>query len=117
MLVLPGDTPLITTEVLRLLGDGHAATGADATVLTMCLEDPTGYGRVVRCADLEALARDTAGTVLGSGTGDNVARIVEHKDATDEERSINEVNSGMYLLPGMAIVGYLDQTGAGQRSR
>ena len=65
MLVLAGDTPLITTEILRGLVDGHAATGAEATVLTMCLEDPTGYGRVVRCVDLEVLARDTAGTSQG----------------------------------------------------
>jgi bifunctional UDP-N-acetylglucosamine pyrophosphorylase / glucosamine-1-phosphate N-acetyltransferase len=81
MLVLPGDTPLVTGEVLTALVCDHRASGAVATVLTMDLADPSGYGRVVRGAD---------GSLL---------RIVEHRDATDEERAIVEVNSGMYVLP------------------
>jgi bifunctional UDP-N-acetylglucosamine pyrophosphorylase / glucosamine-1-phosphate N-acetyltransferase len=81
MLVLPGDTPLVTGEALSALVRDHSDSGAVATVLTMDLADPTGYGRVVRGAD---------GSLL---------RIVEHRDATDEERGIAEVNSGMYVLP------------------
>jgi bifunctional UDP-N-acetylglucosamine pyrophosphorylase/glucosamine-1-phosphate N-acetyltransferase len=100
MLVLPGDTPLITTEALRQLIDAHATTGADATVLTMRLADPTGYGRVVRGADVRA------------ATDATVARIVEHRDATEEERHIDEVNSGMYVLPGWRTLEVLAGLGA-----
>lgn len=81
MLVLPGDTPLVTGEALLNLVRDHAQSGAVATLLTMELEDPRGYGRVVRGAD---------GTVL---------RIVEHRDAAPEELVVREVNSGMYVLP------------------
>ncbi len=81
MLVLPGDTPLVTGEALAALVNDHNLTKAAATVLTMELEDPTGYGRIVR---------DTDGSLL---------RIVEHRDATSEERAIREVNSSMYVLP------------------
>ncbi len=81
MLVLPGDTPLVTGEALQNLVGDHAGSGAAATVLTMELKDPTGYGRVVR---------DGGGAVL---------RIVEHRDATAEELAVHEVNSGMYVLP------------------
>ena len=80
-LVLPGDTPLITGEALDALARAHRESGADATVLTMVLDDPTGYGRVVR---------DQDGRVL---------KIVEHRDATAEELAICEVNAGMYVLP------------------
>ncbi len=81
MLVLPGDTPLVTGEVLMSLVEGHFATGVEATVLTMELDDPTGYGRVIRSED------------------GLVERIVEHRDAAPEERVVREVNSGMYVLP------------------
>jgi len=87
MLVLPGDTPLVTGEVLRALVADHERSGAAATVLTMELDDPTGYGRVIR------------------GTDGSVLRIVEHRDATPEELAVCEVNSGMYVLPG-ALVRY-----------
>jgi len=80
LLVLPGDTPLVTREVLQSLVRHHAGSGASATVLTMELEDPTGYGRIVRDED------------------DSLLYIVEHRDATAEEREICEVNSGMYVL-------------------
>jgi bifunctional UDP-N-acetylglucosamine pyrophosphorylase/glucosamine-1-phosphate N-acetyltransferase len=81
MVVLPGDTPLITGEALRGLVREHFASQVAATVLTMDLDDPTGYGRIVRDAD-------------GS-----LARIVEHRDATPAELALREVNSSMYLLP------------------
>jgi bifunctional UDP-N-acetylglucosamine pyrophosphorylase / glucosamine-1-phosphate N-acetyltransferase len=78
VLVLPGDTPLLTAPTLRSLDEG--ATGRSAAMLTAVLDDPTGYGRVLRDAD---------------GT---VRRIVEHRDATDEERAVGEINAGMYLV-------------------
>jgi bifunctional UDP-N-acetylglucosamine pyrophosphorylase/glucosamine-1-phosphate N-acetyltransferase len=81
VLVLPGDTPLITGDVLLRLVQLHASSGATATVLTMILDDPGGYGRIVR---------DVDGDVTG---------IVEHRDATAEELAICEVNTGMFVLP------------------
>lgn len=81
LLVLSGDTPLVTGAVLRKLVRDHLRSNAAATVLTMELDDPSGYGRVVRGAD---------GSVL---------RIVEHRDGTPAELAIREVNSGMYVLP------------------
>lgn len=84
-MVLTGDTPLLTGATLAALLAEQAATAADATVLTARLADPTGYGRIVRAPD-------------GS-----VVRIVEHKDATDAERGIDEVNSGMYAFEIAAL--------------
>jgi bifunctional UDP-N-acetylglucosamine pyrophosphorylase/glucosamine-1-phosphate N-acetyltransferase len=81
MLVLPGDTPLVTGEVLEALVSDHFRAQVAATVLTMDLDDPTGYGRIVRAAD-------------GS-----LVRIVEHRDATPDELALHEVNSSMYVLP------------------
>ncbi|MBE3589739.1 MAG: bifunctional UDP-N-acetylglucosamine diphosphorylase/glucosamine-1-phosphate N-acetyltransferase GlmU [Firmicutes bacterium] len=77
LLVLYGDTPLIEAAQIRALLDAHAAAGAAATLLTAVVADPTGYGRVVRGGD---------GAVL---------RIVEEKDATEEERRIQEINTGI----------------------
>ena len=80
VVVLTGDTPLLTGATLSGLLIEHSGTGASATVLTARLDDPTGYGRIVRDAD-------------GS-----VRAIVEHKDASDVERGIDEINSGMYAF-------------------
>jgi bifunctional UDP-N-acetylglucosamine pyrophosphorylase/glucosamine-1-phosphate N-acetyltransferase len=81
MLVLPGDTPLVTGEALRVLVDDHFRAQVAATVLTVDLDDPTGYGRIVRAAD---------GSLL---------RIVEHRDAAPDELALHEVNTSMYVLP------------------
>jgi len=99
VLVLPGDTPLVTGEVLQTLVADHERLGAAATVLTMELDDPTGYGRVVRDAD---------GWVL---------RIVEHRDATPEESAVHEVNSGMYVLPVPLALEILSEVGADNDQR
>jgi bifunctional UDP-N-acetylglucosamine pyrophosphorylase/glucosamine-1-phosphate N-acetyltransferase len=80
VLVLLGDTPLLTSQSLRALVEAHTVAGAAATALTSVLSDPTGYGRVVR-----------------NPQGD-VARIVEHKDASDAEREIGEISSGVYAF-------------------
>ncbi len=92
--VLAGDTPLITGEALQGLVECHRASGAAATVLTMDLSDPAGYGRVVR---------DESGDLV---------KVVEHRDATPPEREIHEVNSGMYVLPAPLALEILAQVGA-----
>lgn len=81
VLVLPGDTPLLTAEVLRELVQVWSATGADAALLTLIPPDPAGYGRVVR------------------GSEGLVERIVEHRDATPAELELREVNAAVYILP------------------
>ena len=78
--ILNGDAPLIKTETIKNAVEYHNANGNAVTVITALLDDASGYGRIVREAD-------------GS-----VKKIVEHKDASDEERKINEVNSGMYVF-------------------
>ena len=80
VMVLCGDTPLLTGALLKKLYDEHVAAEAKATVLTAIMPDATGYGRIIRSAD-------------GS-----VEKIVEHKDATAEEREVREVNSGIYCF-------------------
>ncbi len=85
VIVLCGDTPLVTADLIKKLCAEHEKAGAKATVLTAILPDPAGYGRIVRNAD---------------GT---VAKIVEHKDATEEELKINEVNSGIYCFAADAL--------------
>jgi len=81
VLILSGDVPLVTFNTLSELLNHHLNTEAVATVLTTNIEDPTGYGRVVRNAD-----------------GTEVLKIVEHKDASEEEKAINEINSGIYIF-------------------
>jgi bifunctional UDP-N-acetylglucosamine pyrophosphorylase / glucosamine-1-phosphate N-acetyltransferase len=80
LLVLSGDVPLIKAETLHKLIEHHRATGASCTILAVRLENPTGYGRIVR---------DEQG---------RFQRIVEQKDATEEERQVREINSGIYCF-------------------
>ncbi len=80
ILIMTGDTPLITRETINDAYDFHTKSGNAATVLTAELDDPYGYGRIVRDAN------------------DNVKKIVEQKDASKEEKLINEINSGMYFF-------------------
>lgn len=80
VLVLPGDTPLLTSETVDELVATHVASRCAATVLTARADDPTGYGRVVR------------------GRDGQVLRIVEERDATLDERAIDEVNTGIYAF-------------------
>lgn len=83
--LLYGDVPLLSTETLSALLTYHEEQGAAATVLTAVLPDPTGYGRIVR---------NEAGEVL---------RIVEHKDATEVERAIREINTGIYCYDNQKL--------------
>jgi bifunctional UDP-N-acetylglucosamine pyrophosphorylase / glucosamine-1-phosphate N-acetyltransferase len=97
VVVLNGDAPLITAGSLRALVQAHAASGAAATIATMVLADPSGYGRVVRAAD---------------GT---VERVVETKasgDATEAELGIHEVNTGMFAFEGAALADALSEVRA-----
>jgi bifunctional UDP-N-acetylglucosamine pyrophosphorylase/glucosamine-1-phosphate N-acetyltransferase len=80
VVVLPGDTPLLRPATLATLVRHHRAHDAAATLLTADLENPTGYGRVVR------------------GRDQLVARVVEEADATDEERAVTEVNTSIYCF-------------------
>lgn len=80
VLVLPGDTPLLTAATIGELVRRHRETDAAGTVLTARVDDPTGYGRVVR---------NKAG---------RVARIVEHRDASEAELEIDEVNTSIYCF-------------------
>ena len=80
VLIVPGDTPLLTGDTVAALVENHVASGAAATVVTAILEDPDGYGRILRS--------DNGG----------VAAIVEHRDASADQRSIGEINGGMYCF-------------------
>lgn len=90
-LVVCGDTPLIRAETIEALFEHHEKTAAKVTVLTAQAEDPTGYGRIVR-----------------NETG-LVEKIVEHKDASDEERLITEINTGTYCFDNEALFEALNQ--------
>ena len=80
VVVVSGDVPLLDAATLNGLITAHRASAAAATLLSAVLDDATGYGRIVR---------DAAGSV---------DRIVEQKDATEEERALTEVNSGTYIF-------------------
>ena len=92
-LVICGDTPLLTAETLNDLFDYHQEKGAKATILTAVAEDPTGYGRVLR---------DDLGIVT---------RIVEQKDATQEEARVQEINTGTYCFDNEALFDALSKVG------
>ena len=94
VLILCGDTPLLRAETLQGLIAFHRENGAALTVLTAVMDDPYGYGRVVR---------DTDGRVL---------RIVEQKDATPEEQAICEINSGIYCMEADFLFANIDSIGS-----
>jgi bifunctional UDP-N-acetylglucosamine pyrophosphorylase / glucosamine-1-phosphate N-acetyltransferase len=87
VMALSGDTPLVSTALLEGLLDAHRAARATATLLTATLDDPTGYGRVLRGED---------GAVTGT---------VEERDATPEQRRLREVGTGMYVFRRPALDG------------
>jgi bifunctional UDP-N-acetylglucosamine pyrophosphorylase / glucosamine-1-phosphate N-acetyltransferase len=98
VVVTMGDVPLVDAETLTALVEAHEASGAAATMLTAELEDPTGYGRVVRDAEGQ------------------VERVVETKtagDATQAELAIREVNTGIFAFDGAALKAALDRLEAG----
>jgi bifunctional UDP-N-acetylglucosamine pyrophosphorylase/glucosamine-1-phosphate N-acetyltransferase len=90
LVLLSGDVPLLSSHTLKTLVDRHTSTAAAATVITAVVDDPRGYGRVVRA---------------NPSSGEQIARIVEEKDATSVEREIREINSGVYAF---ALEGLFD---------
>jgi bifunctional UDP-N-acetylglucosamine pyrophosphorylase / glucosamine-1-phosphate N-acetyltransferase len=93
VLVTYGDVPLLSADTLHGLLEAHTATASAATVITATLPDPTGYGRILRDAD---------GSVAG---------IVEQKDATEQQRAITEINSGIYAFEATVLRKALAQVG------
>jgi bifunctional UDP-N-acetylglucosamine pyrophosphorylase / glucosamine-1-phosphate N-acetyltransferase len=91
VLILSGDVPLIKAETLDNLLSAHARERATCTILTVRMENPTGYGRVVR--------DDTNG----------FQKIVEQRDATEDERQIREINSGIYCFDSDKLFAALQQ--------
>lgn len=89
-IVLCGDTPLITGETLKALVDAHKKEANGVTVLSAIVDDPTGYGRIVRDVD------------------GNFTKIVEQKDGTEEELAVKEINSGMYIFNSEALSASLE---------
>jgi len=95
VVVVSGDVPLLDAATLTGLVDAHRAATASATVLSAMVGDATGYGRIVR---------DASGTVL---------RIVEQRDATADELTILEINSGTYVFAASALRSELPRVGTG----
>ena len=91
VLVLSGDTPLLTSTVLRELVETHRRERAVATVLSFEPDDPKQYGRVLRTDD------------------DRLAAIVEFRDATEEQRAVREVNSSIYVFRADRLWAVLDR--------
>ena len=91
VLVLSGDVPLIRAETLRLFLDQHRQSGDACTILSVRMENPSGYGRIVR------------------DDQDRFLKIVEQKDATSEERQIREINSGIYCFEASKLFPALER--------
>jgi len=103
VVVMPGDTPLLTAETIAALVKAHLAAGNAATLLTSHIEDPAGYGRVIRANDPEKFASE--------GEDASVFGIVEHKDATPEQLQITEINTGIYAFNGASLAPALNRIG------
>jgi bifunctional UDP-N-acetylglucosamine pyrophosphorylase/glucosamine-1-phosphate N-acetyltransferase len=91
LMVLYGDTPLLSAHTLQRLRNRQAASSSAATLITTTLADPSGYGRVLV---------DSSGAVTA---------IVEHKDATAEQRAIRVINSGIYCFRAELLWKYLPE--------
>ncbi|MED1542985.1 bifunctional UDP-N-acetylglucosamine diphosphorylase/glucosamine-1-phosphate N-acetyltransferase GlmU [Bacillus inaquosorum] len=90
-IVICGDTPLLTAETMEQMLKEHTQREAKVTILTAVAEDPTGYGRIIR------------------GENGAVQKIVEHKDASEEERLVTEINTGTYCFDNEALFRAIDQ--------
>ncbi|AXC51388.1 bifunctional UDP-N-acetylglucosamine diphosphorylase/glucosamine-1-phosphate N-acetyltransferase GlmU [Bacillus spizizenii] len=90
-IVICGDTPLLTAETMEQMLKEHTQREAKATILTAVAEDPTGYGRIIRSEN-------------GA-----VQKIVEHKDASEEERLVTEINTGTYCFDNETLFRAIDQ--------
>jgi UDP-N-acetylglucosamine diphosphorylase/glucosamine-1-phosphate N-acetyltransferase len=92
VIILNGDVPCLGADTLDGFTSFHETEGAAGTVLTARLADPSGYGRIVR------------------SSGGSLLKIVEHKDATDQELEINEINSGLFCFDKKVLFDVLDHT-------
>ncbi len=93
VIILCGDVPLLRPSTVGSLLDLHLSEKATVTVLTTILEDPHGYGRIVKGADGEVL------------------RIVEERDATDGEKKIREINTGIYCVESGFLYAAVEEIG------
>jgi len=93
VIVLSGDAPLITPATITKLRDFHLSKKAAMTILTARLENPTGYGRIVR----------------KKKSHDEVGSIVEEKSATAAQKKIKEINSGFYAFAARSLFGHIDE--------
>lgn len=91
LLVICGDTPLVKSQTIKALIDSHAKSGASATVMTVRLKDPTGYGRIIR------------------GEGDRIRKIVEEEKAGMSEKAVSEINVGTYCFKSKDIFSVLSK--------
>lgn len=91
LVILSGDVPLLKAETLEHFIDAHRSSAAVCSILSVRLENPTGYGRIVR------------------DSNEGFARIVEQRDATDEERKLREINSGIYCFDSSKLLAALDR--------
>lgn len=89
--IFSGDAPLITEETVRKCIEFHEKAGYKATLLTSILKNPAGYGRIIR------------------GTDGTVVKIVEHKDCSEEELKVNEINAAMYCFDIESLIKGLDK--------
>src|SRR5437899_1466133 len=96
VIVLSGDAPLITAETIRKLSAFHSAQKATMTLLTADLDDPYGYGRVIR-----------------KGGRVEVQAGVEEKSATPQQKRIREINSGFYAFDAHALYEHIDRLSTG----
>ena len=97
LVLLSGDVPLLSANTLQALIERHQSRGASATVLTAVVPSPHGYGRIVR-------------------SGERIARIVEERDATEAERAIQEINSGIYVFALDGLFSAVESIGSTQCS-
>jgi UDP-N-acetylglucosamine diphosphorylase/glucosamine-1-phosphate N-acetyltransferase len=86
ILILSGDVPMIKFETLKQLINTHNSNNSLASLISAKLNDPTGYGRIIK------------------NHTNQLIKIIEHKDATDEEREINEINSGIYIFNSNILI-------------
>jgi UDP-N-acetylglucosamine diphosphorylase/glucosamine-1-phosphate N-acetyltransferase len=91
VLILSGDVPLLTSNTVKKLLEEHRAKKAKATVLTAIIEDPSGYGRIIRNKD------------------GMVERIVEDKDASADEKKVKEFNTGTFCFDSRSLFSVLDR--------
>lgn len=94
IVVTSGDVPLLDVATLENLIDAHLETGSAATLLTAVVDDPAGYGRIIR---------NNAGAFL---------EIIEDRDATEAQKQINEINAGVYVFDSKHLRAALDKIGS-----